>query len=110
MPDDLLVSTDKNFRPVDPQIGPDGAHLVRRLVQRAHRPHAVLAARPEPRPPARPHLSLVYTKKKPLRTGRRSSARPSRSCSTQLREYELRTRYRARRELRDRPTELWSRP
>ena len=25
MPDDLLVSTDKNFRPVDPQIGPDGA-------------------------------------------------------------------------------------
>ena len=25
VPDDLLVSTDKNFRPVDPQIGPDGA-------------------------------------------------------------------------------------
>ena len=25
VPDDLLASTDKNFRPVDPQIGPDGA-------------------------------------------------------------------------------------
>ena len=25
LPDDLLVSTDKNFRPIEPQIGPDGA-------------------------------------------------------------------------------------
>src|SRR5690606_27962762 len=25
IPNDLLASTDKNFRPVDPKIGPDGA-------------------------------------------------------------------------------------
>ena len=53
---DLIRSTDKHFRPVDPQIGPDGALWFGDWANAADRPHAVQPARPEPRPHPRPHL------------------------------------------------------
>lgn len=103
-PDDLLVSTDKNFRPVDPQIGPDGAlwfgDWCNALI--GHMQYSQ-------RDPNRDHVHgriyrLVNTRAQllePVTQFDKSEA----ELLEQLREYEPRTRYRARRELRDRPTE-----
>jgi putative heme-binding domain-containing protein len=104
IPDDLLVSTDKNFRPVDAQIGPDGAlwfgDWCNALI--GHMQYSQ-------RDPNRDHqrgrvYRLVYTNK-PLLTPVTQFGKSERELLEQLRAYELRTRYRARRELRDRPTE-----
>ncbi|MFO0789124.1 MAG: GDSL-type esterase/lipase family protein [Pirellulales bacterium] len=101
-PDDLIRSSDKNFRPVDPQIGPDGAlwfgDWCNALI--GHMQYSQ-------RDPNRDHFHgriyrLVYTKNKlldPVTQFGKSEA----ELLDQLREYEPRTRYRARRELRDRP-------
>ncbi|HVT30477.1 MAG TPA: PVC-type heme-binding CxxCH protein, partial [Lacipirellulaceae bacterium] len=103
VPDDLLVSTDKNFRPVDPQIGPDGAlwfgDWCNALI--GHMQYSQ-------RDPDRDHTHgriyrLVYTKKKLLKPVTQYGKSET-ELLDQLRAYELRTRYRARRELRDRPT------
>lgn len=102
IPDDLLSSTDKNFRPVDPQLGPDGAvwfgDWCNALI--GHMQYSQ-------RDPNRDHqlgriYRLVYTKNKlvePVTQYRKTEA----ELLEQLREYEPRTRYRVRRELRDRP-------
>jgi putative heme-binding domain-containing protein len=101
--DDLLVSNDKNFRPVDPQIGPDGAiwfgDWCNALI--GHMQYSQ-------RDPSRDHqrgriYRLVYTKKKLLEPVVQFDKTET-ELLDQTREYELRTRYRARRELRDRPT------
>ena len=93
----------KTSGPVDPQIGPDGAlwfgDWCNALI--GHMQYSQ-------RDPNRDHLRgriyrLVYTKKKllePVTQFGKSEA----ELLDQLREYEPRTRYRARRELRDRPT------
>ena len=47
---DLLKSSDGNFRPVDLEFAPDGSLYVDRLAQRPHRPHAAQCARSAPRP------------------------------------------------------------
>ena len=104
-PDDLLVSTDKNFRPVDPQIGPDGAiwfgDWCNALI--GHMQYSQ-------RDPNRDHLRgriyrLVYTKNKLLEPVTQFGKTEA-ELLEQTRAYELRTRYRARRELRDRPTDV----
>jgi putative heme-binding domain-containing protein len=104
LPDDLLASTDKAFRPVDPQIGPDGAlwfgdwsNVIIGHMQYSQRD------------PNRDHqhgriYRLVYTKNKLLEPVTQFDKSESQLLD-QLREYEPRTRYRARRELFGRPTE-----
>jgi putative heme-binding domain-containing protein len=102
LPDDLLVSSDKNFRPVDAQLGPDGAlwfgDWCNALIG-----HMQYSQRDPNRDHARGRIyRLVYTKNKllePVTQYGKSEA----ELLDQLREYEPRTRYRARRELRDRP-------
>lgn len=101
-PFDLLSSTHKHFRPVDPQVGPDGAiwfgDWANALI--GHMQYSQ-------RDPNRDHdlgriYRLVYTKKpllKPVLQHGKSVA----ELLEQLREYENRTRYRVRRE-------LWARP
>jgi putative heme-binding domain-containing protein len=104
IPDDLIASTDKNFRPVDPQIGPDGAlwfgDWCNALIG-----HMQYSQRDPSRDHARGRIyRLVYTRRplvKPVTQEDKSEA----ELLEQLREYEPRTRYRARRELWDRPTE-----
>lgn len=103
-PDDLIRSTDKHFRPVDPQIGPDGAlwfgDWSNALI--GHMQYSQ-------RDPNRDHqlgriYRLVGTEKpllEPVTQGDKSIA----ELLEQFREYEWRTRARVRRELRDRPAD-----
>jgi putative heme-binding domain-containing protein len=102
LPDDLLASTDKNFRPVDPQIGPDGAlwfgDWCNALIG-----HMQYSQRDPNRDHQRGRIyRLVYTKNKLLDPVTQHDKSES-ELLEQLRVYEPRTRYRARRELRDRP-------
>lgn len=101
-PFDLIRSTDKHFRPVDPQIGPDGAlwfgDWANALI--GHMQYSQ-------RDPNRDHqlgriYRLVY-KGKPLLKPVTQFGKSNAEVLEQLREYEWRTRYRARRELQNRP-------
>jgi putative heme-binding domain-containing protein len=100
--EDLIDSPDNFFRPVDPQIGPDGAvwfgDWCNALI--GHMQYSQ-------RDPNRDHIHgriyrLVY-KNKPLLTPALQADKTVEELLDQLEEYEQRTRYRARRE-------LWSRP
>jgi putative heme-binding domain-containing protein len=102
VPDDLLASTDKNFRPVDAQIGPDGAlwfgDWCNALI--GHMQYSQ-------RDPNRDHqhgrvYRLVY-KERPLLEPVTQHGKSEAELLEQLRAYEPRIRYRARRELNDRP-------
>lgn len=101
--DDLLDSTDANFRPADPQIGPDGALYF------ADWHNALIGhVQYSQRDPARDHqhgriYRLVY-QGKPLLPPVTQFGKSVPELLDQLRAYEPRTRDRARRELRDRPT------
>ena len=98
---DLIKSTDKHFRPVDPRIGPDGAlwfgDWANPLI--GHMQYSQ-------RDPNRDHVNgrlyrLVYTDKpllKPILQADKTEAQ----LLDQFREYEWRTRYNARIELRAR--------
>ena len=101
-PFDLVSSPDKHFRPVDPQIGPDGAlwfgDWANPLI--GHMQYSQ-------RDPNRDHVHgrlyrLVY-KDKPLLQPATQFGKPISELLEQLKEYEWRTRYRARSELRARP-------
>jgi len=101
--ENLVVSSDANFRPGDPQIGPDGAlyfvdwhnpligHMQysQRDPHRDHRHGRIYRLSAKGRPPLTPVTQ--YGKSIP-------------ELLEQLRAYETSTRDRARRELRDRPT------
>ena len=102
VPFDLIKSTDKHFRPVDPQIGPDGAlwfgdwanPLIGHMQYSQRDPH-------------RDHkhgriYRLVY-KDKPLLTPETQAGKSTREVLEQLKSPEWRTRYRARAELQARP-------
>jgi hypothetical protein len=99
----LLVSSDPNFRPVDLQFGPDGTLFVcdwfNPLV--GHMQHSI-------RDPNRDHthgrIWRVVNKKKPLLTPPKIDGASIESLLALLKEPEYRTRYRVRRELRDRDT------
>ncbi|MCY2936892.1 MAG: GDSL-type esterase/lipase family protein [Planctomycetota bacterium] len=101
-PFDLIKSTDKHFRPVDPQIGPDGAlwfgDWANPLI--GHMQYSQ-------RDPNRDHVHgriyrLVY-KDKPLLKPVTQQGKPVAELLEQFREPEWRTRYRVRRELQARP-------
>ncbi|OWK35143.1 hypothetical protein FRUB_09985 [Fimbriiglobus ruber] len=98
---DLIKSTDKHFRPVDPMLGPDGAlwfgDWANALI--GHMQYSQ-------RDPNRDHQNgriyrLVY-KNKPLLKPVTQFGKSTPEVLDQLREYEWRTRYRARAELRAR--------
>ena len=99
---DLIKSTEKHFRPVDPMIGPDGAlwfgDWANPLI--GHMQYSQ-------RDPNRDHVKgriyrLVY-KDKPLLKPVTQHGKPTSEILDQLSEYEWRTRYRVRAELRNRP-------
>jgi putative heme-binding domain-containing protein len=102
-PDDLIRSSDKHFRPADPQIGPDGAlwfgDWANALI--GHMQYSQ-------RDPSRDHIrGRIYRLTFPGRAQVTPVTQYGKSIPElleQLREYEWRTQYRARRELRDRPT------
>jgi putative heme-binding domain-containing protein len=102
VPDDLLDSTDANFRPADPQIGPDGA-LYFADWHNALIGHVQYSQRDPARDRSHGRVYRLVYKGKPLLTPATQANKSVPELLDQLRDYELRTRYRARRELRDRP-------
>jgi putative heme-binding domain-containing protein len=104
LPDDLIASTDKNFRPVDPQIGPDGAlwfgDWCNALIG-----HMQYSQRDPSRDHTRGRVYRLVYKGRPLVEPVTQHGKSELELLQQLREYEPRTRYRARRELYDRPAE-----
>ena len=102
VPDDLLSSTNKHFRPVDPQIGPDGALYFGDWAN-ALIGHMQYSQRDPNRDHAHGRLYRLVYKDKPLLTPVTQFGKSVPEILNQLKEYEPRTRYRARTELRDRP-------
>lgn len=100
----LLRSSDLNFRPVDLQFGPDGAlYLIdwfNPLI--GHMQHSV---RDPNRDYSHGRIWRIVNKKKPLVEPALIAGQPVNALLGQLKTYEDRTRYRARRELRNRPTD-----
>jgi len=101
-PDDLIASTDKHFRPADPQIGPDGAlwfgDWANALIG-----HMQYSQRDPNRDHTRGRIYRLVYPGRPLVKPVTQFGKSVPELLEQLREYEWRTRYRARRELRDRP-------
>ncbi len=104
--DDLLASTDMFFRPVDPKIGPDGAlwfgDWCNALIG-----HMQYSQRDPNRDHEHGRIYRMVSKSKPLIEAETQAGKSVDELLTQLTAYETRTRYRARRELRDRdPAEV----
>ena len=102
--DDLIKSTDKHFRPADPQIGPDGAlwfgDWANALIG-----HMQYSQRDPNRDHARGRIYRLVAKDRPLLKPVTQFGKSPAEILEQLREPEWRTRYRARRELHDRAVE-----
>jgi putative heme-binding domain-containing protein len=99
---DFLASSDRNFRPVDPQIGPDGALYFGDWCN-ALIGHMQYSQRDPNRDHTRGRIYRMTYKGKPLLQPVTQFGKSPRKLLDQLKAYELRTRYRARRELFDRP-------
>ncbi len=101
---DLLKSTDKHFRPVDPQIGPDGAlwfgDWANALIG-----HMQYSQRDPNRDHQRGRIYRLYSKDKPLVKPVLQAGKTPEELLEQFREYEWRTRVRVRSELRAMPQE-----
>jgi putative heme-binding domain-containing protein len=100
--EDLVVSTDRNFRPGDPQIGPDGALYFVDW----HNPligHMQYSQRDPNRDHSHGRIYRLTADGRPLVTPVTQHGKTVRELLEQLREYEAATRYRVQRELRDRP-------
>ena len=99
--DNLLESSDKNFRPVDLQIGPDGAlwfgDWCNALIG-----HMQYSQRDPNRDHQHGRIYRLVHKERPLLDPITQHGKSERELLEQLRAYEPRTRYRARRELYDR--------
>lgn len=100
--DDLVKSPDKHFRPSDPQIGADG-----RLYFGDWASPLIGHMQYSQRDPNRNHTkgrvyTLIGADKKAVSPVTQHGKSVADICE-QFREYEWRTRYRARRELHDRP-------
>jgi len=104
-PDDLISSKDKNFRPVNPQIGPDGAlwfgDWCNALIG-----HMQYSQRDPNRDHTRGRIYRLVAKDRKLLTPVTQFGKSELELLEQLKEYEPRTRYRVRRELQTRPTDL----
>lgn len=103
-PDDLIRSNDKHFRPADPQIGPDGAlwfgDWANALIG-----HMQYSQRDPNRDHTRGRIYRLVYPERPFVTPVTQFGKSVPELLEQLRAYEWRTRYRARREIHDRPTE-----
>ncbi|MCC6491461.1 MAG: HEAT repeat domain-containing protein [Pirellulales bacterium] len=100
--EDLVRSTDKNFRPGDPQIGPDGALYFIDW----HNPligHMQYSQRDPNRDHSHGRVYRLYAEGRPLVKAATQADKSVTELLEQLREYEAATRYRVQRELRDRP-------
>lgn len=99
---DLLDSTDNFFRPIDPQIGPDGAlwfgDWCNALIG-----HMQYSQRDPNRDHEHGRIYRLVNTRKPLLKPVLQHGKSVTELLGQLEEYEQRTRYRARRELRSRP-------
>ncbi|QDU45553.1 HEAT repeat protein [Symmachiella dynata] len=99
----LLQSSDQNFRPVDLQFGPDGAlYLVdwfNPLI--GHMQHSL---RDPNRDKNHGRIWRIRHKDRPLVTPAKIAGEPIPALLDLLKTYEDRTRYRVRRELRERET------
>ncbi|MGZ8900511.1 MAG: DUF7133 domain-containing protein, partial [Limisphaerales bacterium] len=98
----LLNSTDKNFRPGDPKIGPDGAIWFVDW----HNPligHMQYSQRDPNRDKTRGRVYRLTAVDRPLLTPVTQFGKPIPELLEQFKAYEPRTRYAARRELWDRP-------
>ena len=99
---DLLVSTDKHFRPVDPQIGPDGAlwfgDWANPLIG-----HAQYSQRDPNRDHAKGRIYRLVCTERPLVEPATQAGKSTAEVFAQLEAPEWRTRYRARADLRSRP-------
>jgi putative heme-binding domain-containing protein len=102
--EDLVVSTDRNFRPGDPQIGPDGALYFIDW----HNPligHMQYSQRDPNRDHSHGRVYRLTADDRPLIEPVTQAGKSEPELLEQLREYEPSTRYRVQRELRDRPKE-----
>ncbi len=99
--ENLLDSTDNFFRPVDPQIGPDGAlwfgDWCNALIG-----HMQYSQRDPNRDHEHGRIYRMVYKDKPLISPDLQDGKSIEDLLSQLTAYETRTRYRARRELRSR--------
>ena len=102
--EDLVRSTDKNFRPVDPQIGPDGAVWFGDW-SNALIGHMQYSQRDPNRDHVRGRIYRLVNKDAPLIEPVTQFGKTEAELLEQFREYEPRTRYRVRRELGDRDPE-----
>ncbi len=101
-PFDLVKSSDKHFRPVDPQIGPDGAlwfgdwanPLIGHMQYSQRDPH---------RDHVHGRIYRLVFKDKPLLAPELQAGRTTAEVLEQLKSPEWRTRYRARADLQARP-------
>lgn len=101
---DLLFAQDNmTFRPTDPQIGADGA-LYFGDWSAALIGHMQYSQRDPNRDHSHGRVFRLVNTKKPLLAPVTQFGKTVPQLLEQFREYEPRTRYRARRELRDRPT------
>lgn len=101
--EDLLKSSDKNFRPADPMIGPDGALWFADW----HNPligHMQYSQRDPNRDHTRGRIYRLTAEGRDLIKPVTQAGKPVSELLDQLKEYETRTRYRARIELRARPS------
>ncbi|MEP3478121.1 MAG: HEAT repeat domain-containing protein [Fuerstiella sp.] len=100
--ENLLESEDGFFRPIDPQIGPDGAvwfgDWCNALIG-----HMQYSQRDPNRDHEHGRIYRLVNKNKPLVQPELPAEATIPELLDQLQSYELRTRYRARRELRARP-------
>lgn len=100
--EDLVTSTDRSFRPGDPQIGPDGALYFVDW----HNPiigHMQYSQRDPNRDHSHGRIYRLTAKDRPLLTPVTQAGKPVSELLAQLREYEVATKYRVHRELRDWP-------
>jgi len=100
--EDLVTSTDRNFRPGDPQIGPDGALYFIDW----HNPligHMQYSQRDPNRDHSHGRIYRIHAEGRPLVTPVIQAGKSVPELLEQLREYEAATKYRVQRELRDRP-------
>jgi putative heme-binding domain-containing protein len=101
-PFDLLKSTDKHFRPVDPQIGPDGAlwfgDWANPLIG-----HMQYSQRDPNRDKRHGRIYRLVYADKPLVTPETQAGKTVAEVLAQLESSEWRTRYRARADLQARP-------
>ncbi|MBB5353370.1 putative heme-binding domain-containing protein [Haloferula luteola] len=101
-PMDLLKGDDANFRPADPHIGPDGA-LYFADWHTALLGHMQYSQRDPNRDKTHARIYRLVCKDRPLLEPVTQAGKSLPELLEQLRQPEWRTRYRARRELRDRP-------